>query len=1170
MAIRFRNILVVTTALIPFEPDVAMANPLGSQVVGGAASVQGQGTPTVTVTQSTDRAIINWNTFNISRGETTQFIQPSSSSVTLNRVTGNLGPSFLDGTLTANGRIFLVNPDGILFGSNSKIDTAGFLATTNDVKNTDLMAGRYQFNTPGRPDASIVNQGTITAQNGGFAALVAPGVRNTGTITANLGTVGLASGNGFSLDFYGDKLITLGVSDSFAAKVIDVSTGQPLDALVRNDGKLKANGGRVELTAAAARQVIDAVINNTGVIEANSIGKKNGMIVLGAATNATKPTATPTQIVKLSGTLSAAGKRKNTKGGTVIVAAENIELASANIDASGRLDGGKVLIGGDVGGGNGNVAVASNPKAALESFLVPTASTVSIDTKSSIDASAKTSGDGGKVVVWSDNATAFNGLIKAQGGTQSGNGGFVETSGHQALTFDGKVDTGAARGVKGTLLLDPLNVIIADNAGSGVITTASIKNALATNDVSVTTGLGGTDAGNITVASSLIWTGNNSLDLTASHDIIINSGVTIGNVGAGSLSLSAGFLAYLNGGVAVTSGTASGTVRFLGTGKIDFSQSTGTVNINYTPPGGYANPTDFSPRILTNPNYPFPGFYIPNFSVSMWVNNVSDLQNINQNLAGNYTLANNIDASATAGWNSGAGFLPIGSAANPFTGKLSPGYVIDGLTIHSPLPYVGLFGYVSDTGSIAQVGLTNANITSSASGPLPAFVGGLVGENHGVLFNNFVTGTVKATNPSTVGGLVGANYGLISSSYTRAVVSTGAGGIVGGLVGTNASSFGPNGINASYSAGNFGSMAGTIGGLVGSGSPTLVSNSYYDIQIAPVIDTSGGISASTATLKTSLLSGLDPSSYALSANVNLGYPHLLWQDPFIVPATLKVFDPTAGNTPVVSVVIPPNNTQFANNLIQIDTTTANSTPSITPLPHAPNFETITGQKLYVPPPATYSAIPTNTSSSSSNVGITPASVEGNILPPKLDAQGKDLPSGQVEGQLTLLFPKHDPVVVQSLSNGQNQGTVYGDEAYQCSALIVRYAQALGVTGLLSDYSNVKNGKDVAQQLGQPSISNGKFTYVPNASSSVGPVIGAVLSIGASGKDTAGHVGIVQSVTPPAADGSFVVTLFDQNVRGGGWLQVTFTRGPDNSLVGSTRQLTGAVSSVVGWANPVGF
>ena len=203
-------------------------------MVGGAATIQGQGGPAVIVNQSTSSAIINWNTFNIRANESVRFNQPSASSVALNRVTGGLGPSEIMGSLTANGRVFIINRDGILFGPGSVVNTAGFLATTNDIKNADFMAGRYNFNIPGRPDASIVNQGRITATSGGFAALVAPGVRNSGTITATLGTVALASGNSFTLDMYGDKLITLAVGDSIANKVIDVATGRPLKSLVSN------------------------------------------------------------------------------------------------------------------------------------------------------------------------------------------------------------------------------------------------------------------------------------------------------------------------------------------------------------------------------------------------------------------------------------------------------------------------------------------------------------------------------------------------------------------------------------------------------------------------------------------------------------------------------------------------------------------------------------------------------------------------------------------------------------------------------------------------------------------------------------------------------------------------------------------------------------------------
>ena len=324
---RFINLVLTTTALIALGAAPAAGGPEGGTVVGGAATIQGQGGPAVIVNQSSPSAIINWNTFNIRANESVRFNQPSSSSTVLNRVTGGQGPSEIMGTLTANGRVFIINRDGVLFGPGSVVNTAGFLATTSDIKNADFMAGRYNFNIPGRPDASIVNQGRITATSGGFAALVAPGVRNSGTITATLGTVALASGNSFTLDLYGDKLITLAVNDQIASKVIDVATGQPLKSLVANDGKIRANGGRVELTAAAARAVVNSVINTSGMINANSIGRHNGMIVLSAATAGSKPAGSATQTIKISGTVAAAGK-KGTQGGTILVTGEDIKLAS--------------------------------------------------------------------------------------------------------------------------------------------------------------------------------------------------------------------------------------------------------------------------------------------------------------------------------------------------------------------------------------------------------------------------------------------------------------------------------------------------------------------------------------------------------------------------------------------------------------------------------------------------------------------------------------------------------------------------------------------------------------------------------------------------------------------------------------------------------------------------
>ena len=920
----FRLRLLLAAVLVPLGRAPALAGPNGASVVAGSATVQGQGTASVVVNQSSPNAIINWNTFNIGAGEATNIKMPGTSSTELDRVTGGQGPSQIFGSLTSNGQVFLVNPDGILFGKDARVNTGSFLATTHDIANVDFMAGRYNFAGLGNPAASIVNQGAITAQTGGFAALVAPGVRNAGTITATLGHVGLASANSFALDFYGDNLIKLGLNDSIASQVIDVSTGKPLKSLVSNEGTLKANGGRVELTAVAARTVVDSVINNSGVIEADTIGTHNGMIVLEAATAESKPSGAPTQTVNVSGTLSAAGTRKGTKGGTIIVTGENVQLAGTTLDASGHSGGGAVLVGGDWGGGHPNTSLVSNPSAYLEPFAVPNASTVSVDAATRINASATNAGNGGKVIVWSNEATTFYGTIVAQGGPLSGNGGFVETSGHE-LSANGSVDTSAAKGIAGTWLLDPLNATIASNPGSEVITVSSIESALQNGNVIVTTvGTTGSEAGDIMVASSLSWANANTLTLNAYRDININGGVTISNIGAGNLVLRAD-----------ATGTGIGTVNFLGTGKVDFSQSTGTVSIFYNPadnPAGsavnstsYTAPFNFSSYVLTNNAVP------GQVMTYMLVNSVYDLQNIQNNLIGDYALGKDIDASATASWNGGAGFVPI-SFAGTFDGQ---GHTIGGLTITAPVPFfaaIGLFSF--NGGAIQNVGLTNLNIKVNADNVCANCaidVGGLAGLNFGMISNSFVTGAIVGVNNDptnmssfVIGGLVGQNSGRIGQSYSEASVTGATSSSVGGLAGVNTTggfiiqSFangsvrgGDTGsagglvgqsiyggsIEQSYSAGLVSglsvSRAAGIGGMVGSlfGQFGVISNSYWDIQASNQSASAAGIGLSTSQLKFGLPSGFDSTVWGSNPSINNGYPYLLWTQAPPAPFSATTFSP---------------------------------------------------------------------------------------------------------------------------------------------------------------------------------------------------------------------------------------------------------------------------------------
>ena len=801
--------LLIAAALAPLVIASAHAGPNGATVVGGAATVQGQGTAAVVVNQTSQNAIINWQTFNIGPGETTKILMPGASSTELDRVTGGQGPSQIFGSLTSNGQVFLVNPDGILFGPNSKIDVAGLLATTSNISNSDFMAGRYNFSIPGNPAASVVNAGTITAQSGGFAALVAPGVRNTGTITAWLGQVGLASANTFALDLYGDRLIQLNVGDSIAAQVIDVSTGQPLSSLVSNEGTIKANGGRVELTAVAARTVVDSVINNTGVIEANSVGTQNGMIVLEAATAATAPAGAPLQLVTVSGTLSAAGKKKGTTGGTVVVTGQSVAVAGAKINASGKAGGGTVLIGGDTGGGNPSALAAAIPGAALESFAVPTATTVSVDAATLINASATGAGNGGKVVVWSNQATTFYGTILAQGGPAGGNGGFVETSGG-TVDFAGiTVNASAVHGAAGTWLLDPVDLIIDATLAGEIDTTLNGGTSVAlqtsqsgnpSTPYTLTAGeMNASGNGDIIVDSPLSWTTATTLTLNAYNNIAINASIT---AASGGLTLNA------ENAILATAAVDIGTFNL---------QSGAWTQVASTLPAFSA--TDFT---LSGGSFLRALGGDGSSGTPYQIADIYGLQGIGSSyalLASDYVLANNINATGTANWNGGAGFVPIGNLTTDlgvgFNGTFNgQGNTISNLVIKLPTntsagDYTGLFGYVG--GAIANVGLIGGSVTGEND------VGALVGYNYGTVSQSYATGTVSGQGG--VGGLIGLNGGTVSQSYATGRVS---GSYVGGLVGSNEGS-----VSQSYATGavSGGSGSTDVGGLVGYSDGT-VSQSY--------------------------------------------------------------------------------------------------------------------------------------------------------------------------------------------------------------------------------------------------------------------------------------------------------------------------------------------------------
>ncbi|MCJ7601643.1 MAG: filamentous hemagglutinin N-terminal domain-containing protein, partial [Desulfobulbaceae bacterium] len=519
--------LVVGQPFLGLSP--VLANPEGGTVVAGSATIVHESTSKLTVLQQTDKAIIDWRGFSIDAHEHTDFQQPSASALAVNRVLGN-DPSSIFGKLTANGRLMLINPHGILFGPRSRIDVAGLVATTTDISNERILNNDFRFDIQGDPGATVVNRGEITVAEGGLVALVAPGVENSGVINARLGRVTLASGEVFSLDLYGDGLVQLDVTPRPTTNLTAVD-GSALNALVGNSGTILADGGMVQLSAEAAQAVVDNVINMDGIIQAQSVAERNGEILL---------LGNDSGITMVSGTLDASGLDSGETGGTIKVLGNKVGLFdNALLNVSGDNGGGTVLIGGNYQG--------QGPESNA------TGSYVSKD--AIINADAVTNGNGGKVITWADDTTRFYGTISARGGSKEGNGGFAEVSG-SFLDYQGYADLSAIAGENGTLLLDPNNIIIQaagvdtnmpgaspfvstdDNA---ILMTGTIETALSTANVTITTGTGGanTQAGNIEVNDTITAPATGyDLTLSAHNDIAVNADIDM-TPGTGWVSFNA-------------------------------------------------------------------------------------------------------------------------------------------------------------------------------------------------------------------------------------------------------------------------------------------------------------------------------------------------------------------------------------------------------------------------------------------------------------------------------------------------------------------------------------------------------------------------------------------------------------------------------------------------------
>ncbi|HKB57099.1 MAG TPA: filamentous hemagglutinin N-terminal domain-containing protein, partial [Lacunisphaera sp.] len=388
---------------------------VGTVVAGSATITTAPNTMTVT---AGNNSVLRWGSFDVGTGQTVQFVQPGSDARVLNWI-GGLTPSQIDGSLLANGQVYLLNPAGVYIGQSAVIDVGRLYAIGGSMAKEDFLSGIDRFTGL---TGDVRNAGSI---RGDFIALVGRSVANSGSIVSPGGFIGLASGDQVLLGRNGSSIYVDTGRSASADAALRAGTG------VANTGTIDAGRGS---TVLAAGDLYSIAISHDGKLVARDVrlqGQGRGDVLV-------------------SGTIDASATAPGETGGRVEITGEHVGLLNtANINASGDAGGGTVLVGGDYQGKNPDV------RNATATYFGPGAS---------VNADALNSGNGGKVIVWSDNATRAYGTLSARGGEQGGNGGLVETSGHWLDVAGVHVDTSASLGTRGTWLLDPYNVTIAAGA----------------------------------------------------------------------------------------------------------------------------------------------------------------------------------------------------------------------------------------------------------------------------------------------------------------------------------------------------------------------------------------------------------------------------------------------------------------------------------------------------------------------------------------------------------------------------------------------------------------------------------------------------------------------------------------------------------------------------------
>ena len=392
------------------------ANPAGAQVIAGQASVVPTGNKLLVTTQNapgSSHSAINWQSFSIPAGSSTYFSQPNAASTVINRVAAP-NPSSILGNLGSNGHLVLVNPSGITVGAGASIDAAGFTAAAMGLTQEDAITGRLRFNAGNLGNAVSVN-GSVVSRNGDVV-LIAPSVLvgRDAVLSAQGGDTILAAGQQVAITGRGMEGITMQVQ-------------APSDSAL-NLGSLRGD----------AVGIFAGTLRHSGLIQANAATLQGGRIVLKAV-----------EALEVDGRVEA--RHAEGVGGQIHATAARVMLRSgAVIDASGARGGGEVLLGGGAQGQDNR----------LENAQALTA-----EAGASVRADATVLGQGGTVVLWSGGNTRTAASLSARGGPKGGNGGWIETSGHQ-LAVTVPADVSAPAGQGGTWLLDPYDVTIQSTAGN--------------------------------------------------------------------------------------------------------------------------------------------------------------------------------------------------------------------------------------------------------------------------------------------------------------------------------------------------------------------------------------------------------------------------------------------------------------------------------------------------------------------------------------------------------------------------------------------------------------------------------------------------------------------------------------------------------------------------------